>query len=348
MKITAPAAKVQQGELVLFTTSLKVRDLMRPGFYSIERLDSTGPKQKGYQRLLQKNRARKLADYIIKGQETADSFLPTSVFLATEKTISYNDNTHEIAFSINPHNPMFSVVDGQHRLEGLRMASDKDESVMNFEIPVNIAHEMPFIHQMCHFLIVNTTQKSVDKGVEQNIYSRLTQRMTTENVPSLPKWIQTIVDRGVVDKALEITKYLNETEESPWQGKIEMANEIKTKEHTIKQGSFVNAIQKYVLTPSNPIATYSLEQMNKILLNYWKAIAEILDNDSNSVLFKTNGLGLFCRFSSFIFMKLDADSQKYTVDNIQNLLQKCFDNMEGDYDDIGLPNFGKVVVGPQQ
>lgn len=31
-----------------------------------------------------------------------------------------------------------------------------------FQIPVNIATELDAISQMCHFLIVNTTQKSVD------------------------------------------------------------------------------------------------------------------------------------------------------------------------------------------
>ncbi|MEP6935856.1 MAG: hypothetical protein ABI988_18275 [Nitrospirota bacterium] len=58
-------------------------DLLRDGFYSIEKLDPEDPGGKGYQRLLNKARAKKLADYIVDGQETKDAFLPTSVFLAT-------------------------------------------------------------------------------------------------------------------------------------------------------------------------------------------------------------------------------------------------------------------------
>ena len=41
------------------------------------------------------------------------------------------------------------------------MAAEKDSRVFNFEIPVNIAVGLPKIAQMCHFLIVDTTQKSV-------------------------------------------------------------------------------------------------------------------------------------------------------------------------------------------
>ena len=59
-------------------------------------------------------------------------------------------NTIEIDTSaIGP----FSVVDGQHRLEGLKMAAQKDARVLDFEVPVNIAINLPRIAQMCHFLL---------------------------------------------------------------------------------------------------------------------------------------------------------------------------------------------------
>ena len=65
--ITRPAALVRQGSLKLYSTSLKVRDLKRPNFYTISKLDpvDAGP---GYQRLLNEGRAKRLADYLIDGQ----------------------------------------------------------------------------------------------------------------------------------------------------------------------------------------------------------------------------------------------------------------------------------------
>src|SRR5436309_16015595 len=97
-RIKIPAARVRQGALVLYATSMKVRELVSEKFYSVETLDPDDKSDKGYQRLLNTARGKKLADYIVKGQDSKDAFLPTSVFLATDKSIPFNeqDNTIEI------------------------------------------------------------------------------------------------------------------------------------------------------------------------------------------------------------------------------------------------------------
>lgn len=332
-KITVPAAPVRQGALKLYATSLKVRDLVGGSFYNVETLDPIDDNDKGYQRLLNTSRAKKLADYIIKGQDSKDAFLPTSVFLATDKDILFDGKNNTIEIDSSAIGP-FSVVDGQHRLEGLKMAAEKDERVLDFEVPVNIAVNLPKIAQMCHFLIVNTTQKSVDKSVEQRIIARLSDALDVEDMPSLPKWILNTVEKGEVEKAIKYVDYLNENPDSPWNGKIQMANDSKD-EATINQRSFVKSIVKYVLTANNPLtALNDFEKEKKIFLNYWKAIASILDDDTNSVLFKYNGAELFCKFSIPFFMKLQ-DKGSFTVSTMQSLLQSCFDNVEGDYAGVG-------------
>jgi len=45
--IVIPASRVRQGGLVLYTTSMKVRDLVANGFYSVETLDPEDPKYTG-------------------------------------------------------------------------------------------------------------------------------------------------------------------------------------------------------------------------------------------------------------------------------------------------------------
>ena len=270
-KIHIPAARIQQGSLVLYSTALKVKELMSENFYNVETLDPADGNDKGYQRLLNIARAKKLADYIIKGQDSQDAFLPTSIFLATDKSIEFNDDNHTIEFDTSVIGP-FSVVDGQHRLEGLKMAAQQDDRVLDVEVPVDIAINLPTIAQMCHFLIVNTTQKSVDKSVEQQIIARLTNALDVEeDLPSLPKWILRTVQKGEVEKAIRYASYLNETEDSPWFEKIRMANS-ESDEATINQRSFVKAIVKYVLTANNPITIENdFEREKRIFLNYWKA-----------------------------------------------------------------------------
>lgn len=332
-----PASRVRQGALVLYTTSMKVKDLVLDGFYNVETLDPDDTNDKGYQRLLNKARAKKLADYIIKGQDSQDAFLPTSVLLATDKAIEFNNTNNTIEIDTSFVGP-FSVVDGQHRLEGLKMAAEKDDRVLDFEVPVNIAINLPKIAQMCHFLIVNTTQKSVDKSVEQRIIARLSDALDVEDLPSLPKWILNTVEKGEVEKAVKYADYLNEMEDSPWFGKIKMANS-NSDGATINQRSFVKAIVKYVLTANNPLAIVNdFEKEKKIFLNYWKAIKIILDDGNSAVLYKYNGVELFCKFSIPFFMKLQ-DRGSFTVSTMETLLRSCFDNVEGDYAGVGHPDW---------
>jgi len=341
--ITRPAALVTQGNLKLYTTSLPVSDLLIDKFYDIERLDHENPDDKGFQRVLNKGRAKKLADYLIDGQESHDVFLPTSIFLATDKNISFDPTTNTISFDIEQVCP-FSVVDGQHRIEGLRLAAEKKDGILSFEVPVNIAINLPKIAQMCHFLIVNTTQKSVDRAVEQRIFARLTDALDIEDVPSLPKWIQRVVESGDDKQALKIVDYLNEMPDSPWFGKIEMGNQQDTKSTTINQKSFVKAIKRYVLTANNPISVFDPDKQQKIFLNYWKAIANLLDGGKPTVLFKYNGVELFCRFSIPMFHKLQ-NINNFRVATIEKMLQETFDNLAGEAVGVGNSDWWLSTTG---
>ena len=334
--ISRPAALVKQGNLKLYTTSLKVSDLLSKNFYDIERLDPDDPDDKGFQRVLNKARSKRLADYILDGQATHDAFLPTSVFLATDGDVEFNASTNTITFDVDKVGP-FSVVDGQHRIEGLKLAAEKNTEVLEFEVPVNIAVNLPKIAQMCHFLIVNTTQKSVDRSVEQRIYARLTEAVTIEDVPSLPKWIRRIVESGDDGKALKIVDYLNATSEFPWYGKIEMANN-DAKSATVSQSTFVKALTRYVLTASNPIFDQPIEKQQKIFLNYWKAISAVLDVEKPTVLYKSIGLELFCRFSMPLFYKLH-NVNDFKVTTIEKVLVETFENLDGEFVGVGHPDW---------
>ena len=332
-KLIIPAAKVRQGALNLFATSLRVKDLLAKNFYSVDTLDPDD-EDNGFQRLLNTARAKKLAEYILRGQDTKDAFLPTSVFLATDKSLPFNNKDHTLEID-SVAVGSFSVVDGQHRLEGLRMAAEKDARVYEFEIPVVIAIKLSKLEQMCHFLIVNTTQKSVDASIEQRIYARLTAAVDVEELPTLPRWILNVVDKGEVQKALKYVDFLNKTQGSPWFGKIKMANQ-DVEGGTINQKSFVKAIVKYVLTANNPLSVFKdFEKEKKIFLNYWKAIEKNLDDGNSTVLYKYNGVELFCKFSIPFFMKLQNQGNDFTVKAMDVLLQSCLENVEGEYAGVG-------------
>lgn len=62
--ITRAAARIQQRGLTIYATSIYVSDLLKPNFYQIERLDASNS-SRGYQRVLDERRKKKLADYLI-------------------------------------------------------------------------------------------------------------------------------------------------------------------------------------------------------------------------------------------------------------------------------------------
>src|SRR4051794_31121083 len=278
--ITRPAALVRQGSLQLYATSLKVSDLKRPNFYTINKLDpaDTGP---GYQRLLNEGRAKKLADYLLDGQAEKDAFLPTSIFLATNKSIPFDSSTNTITFDVSEIGP-FNVVDGQHRIAGLVLAAEKNPDLLEFEIPVNIAVNLDDISQMCHFLIVNTTQKSVDKAIEQQIVARLTKMISLEKTPTMPRWIRRQVEKGEDARALSVANFLNSDPASAWFGKIRMANE-EGEGATINQKSFITSLKRHIFSANNPLSNPVWDGTRPMILsNYWKAIIELLADPSSS------------------------------------------------------------------
>ena len=329
--IARPAALVRQGSLKLYATSIKVEDLNLPNFYMINKLDpeEAGP---GYQRILNESRAKRLADYLLEGEKEGDAFLPTSIFLATNKDIPFDSTTNTITFDVAKVGP-FNVVDGQHRIAGLILAAEKNPDMLKFEIPVNIAVSLDDVSQMCHFLIVNTTQRSVDKAVEQQIVARLTGMVDLEEMPTIPRWIRRQVEKGEDARALVVANFLNTDANSPWLGKIKMANEEDDNGATINQKSFVNSLKKYIFSSNNPLSNPEWDtKRSAILSNYWKAIVELLVDESSpkqSVIFKTIGVDLFHIASATVFTNL-AMQKDFKKETIKKLLEKGFSNLTGE------------------
>jgi len=117
-----------------------------------------------------------------------------------------------------------------------------------------------------------------------------------------------------------------------------MAND-ENSEGSMNQKSFVKAIKKYILVANNPIInTEKEDKQHRIFLNYWKSITNIIGTDEPTVLFKYNGVELFCRFCVPFFNKM-INMTDFKVPTMQILLEKVFDNIEGDAAGVGHTDF---------
>lgn len=142
-----------------------------------------------------------------------------------------------------------------------------------------------------------------------------------------------------LDKATRLVDFLNSNETSPWRGKIRTANDPRR--NLFNEQSMVQAIVKYVLVANNPIAAMKDPvKEQKIFLNYWLALSEIIDDDDGNatVLYRYNGVQLFCRFSIPFFTKLQGFGN-FTVNSMKETLVGCFQNVEGEYAGVGHAEF---------
>ena len=195
---------------------------------------------------------------------------------------------------------------------------------------------------MLQFVVVNTKQARVDKGVEQHIIARFTKMLEVEPIPHLPYWLKKEIEKGEDDKALSITIKLNSDSDSPWYGRIQLADQERDKDcHTIAQKSFVTSVKRHLLTKNHPLlmASSDAEKHSKILKNFWKAVENVFvdkQSDVASVVFKSNGLEFFHAIFAPMLYKL-AGNKSYKVDDFK----RCLDSVHGSIQnsEIMLPEY---------
>ena len=325
-RIIVPAVRIEQDGRPVFLTRFTVADFMSPGFYRVEKLDAQTTD--GYQRVMDERRARRFAKVVEElGQQSA--FLPTSVFLATERELDYDSEKCELSIETDKDNPLFLMVDGQHRAAGLRMAAMRlgNEWLQDFPVAAVIAAGLGEAEQMVQFLIVNSTQKKVAPDVGQQILARFTSKKGVENMPDLPGWIRTQIDIGADLKALELVHHLNESDDSPWRGKIQMVNQSKAPGMTAKQSMFVESLKKHVLMHKHPLALQPSDaKRGQMLVNYWRAVVHqflgtLADTASqDNPLFKSIGVDIFHLTSKSAFGHLAR-----TGDFTEEAFSACFE-----------------------
>ena len=281
------------------------------------------------QRLLNQTRVNSYSKDIIDAVRHNDVFLPTSVLLATEGSIGYDETKQELFFdpSLDGGVCPFDVVDGQHRIEGFKRAAEKiedDRHLLNFPIFTVIATQMSYAERMLHFVVVNTQQKPVDQGVTHNIVARFTKMHKVAPMPHLPDWLRKEVEKGEQSKAVDIVISLNSDRDSPWCGRIQLADDSETRGR-IKQKTFVKSVSKYLLARNHPLLQICGNDSGKrlaILKNFWQAVKNIFvsaDTDTQTVVFKAVGLEFFHAISGPVMNQLARDGQ-YTINSIERCI----------------------------
>ena len=172
----------------------------------------------GIQRELSKGRVKEIQQYV----GTQDAAFPTSVLIAvSSRRASYDEETSTI--SIDRHSKAAKIIDGQHRIAGLRGYDGPQ-----FDVNVSVFIDMDLQDQAMVFATINLKQTKVNKSLAYDLYE-----FTKTRSPQRT--------------AHDIVRFLNYRLGSPFFSKVKMLGTGSGKEQeTITQATFVDRLLRYI------------------------------------------------------------------------------------------------------
>jgi DGQHR domain-containing protein len=246
-------------------------------------------KEAGYQRNLSKQRAADIAHYIDK----ENGCIPNSILVNLEKGVAYDEKTQTLRIPDQPKAAW--VIDGQHRMFGLRQAKTTYDLVITAFLDIDVAE------QAKQFKIINSKQKGVPTSL---LYDLL----------DLTKDGTYVQQRGH-----ELATRLNDDPESPWYRQIDLTG---SGDGLITQTRVVTAVES-LISDRGALFQYSEEEQYGILRNYFTAVKTIFASDwgnKNSVLTKALGFSAWLIILPQVFNVCLQRFQNFTVKSIVTVL----------------------------
>ena len=256
---------------------------------AIVRRDATG---KGVQRVLVQKRVNEIAAYT----EDPDATFPTSIIIAvySQPEASLRDG----AYHCSGKAKFGEIIDGQHRIEGLKRSNRIDD----FQMPVILMFDLVEEEKAYVFSIINSKQRPVQKSLIYDLFN-LTEKRSPQKT------------------CHEIARLTNSDEQSPYFKRLKMLGKKEDENASLSQGSFVKYLLPLVSKKpdqdlidiklgkpleDDPALTFRYyfiknedQSIYKILLNLFKAVASTFElewkNPDRFILSKTTGYGALMR-----------------------------------------------------
>lgn len=243
----------------------------------------------GYQRNITITRARDFAKYVSGGRAS-----PTALRLNVRDlnvTFKQFPNMVDYGRLTIPETSVLYVVDGQHRLEGLRLSyKEKVDSKENFEFEmVVIITKFSKYEEAVDFAVTNKTQKGLKTDLTDRILRKI---MATENFTmrkSLPKQIGKDIEWR--STATLISDLLN-SGATIWKNRIIRPNAERTSDSVVTETTLVSSLEPIINTYE--ITDSNARDLVQMLDEYWLALNELCPHSisEGTVLMKTLGTGV--------------------------------------------------------
>ena len=188
---------ITQNERKFFLTMMRARDLIQISYASVRNKDA---EEGAVQRLLNPRRIDSIKEFTINGGD-----YPSCIVL------NWVDGKHKLSIAnskitVPVVDRVAQIIDGQHRVEGIRAAIKAKPKIGELEIPVAFYERLTTQQCADIFLSINTEQKPVPRSLVFDLYGVASQH---------------VIDPAAV-RARDIATSLNEQEGSPFKDLIRL------------------------------------------------------------------------------------------------------------------------------
>lgn len=318
------AIKITQFGRNFYLTSIKCgqlldEDAFRTDVWKEELKDS--PEQQGYQRAPSKSHIDGVVKYII---SDAIPVFPTSILLNSRKKIKARKigSLYELIID-----RALWIVDGQHRIYGIRKAIKEKhaEGWGDNPVPVVIMDEFSPTEELNQFKVINETQKGIPAQLLQwQMYQQIIRDPALKDKYEKKMW---------QIKALMVMNKLNDRDGSPWQGRIQLPNVARRPRHSINQNSFVTSLKP--LFKDGFLTNFQLDDSYLILKNYWEAISrlfpEAMMDTKHYLILKTPGIFPLHMLANKALPRCNKD---FSIANILRYLKAAFKGQQYSSDEF--------------
>ena len=245
--VQAPYIEAKQGSRKFLLTKLPASIVTEISYAAIRgQHDEEG----AVQRVLNQSRINNIKAFTLQGGD-----YPNAVVL---NWVSQDNKINVINGVIEfiPGEGLAQLIDGQHRIAGIKSAIEENKIIGDLELPVVIYQNLSTKECADIFLSINTEQKPVPRSLVFDLYG-----VASENV----------IDYAAV-RARDIAMFLNESD-SPYGGEIKMPGLAKRR-GGIPLSTAVTGIKPLVEDNGafEQISVKELELQKRIILNWFTAL----------------------------------------------------------------------------
>lgn len=293
--VKAPYIDTKQGDRKFLLTKLPASVVTAISYAAIRgQTDEEG----AVQRVLNQGRINSIKTFTLQGGDYPNAVVLN--WVSQNNRLSSSDGTLE--FTIG--DGLAQIIDGQHRIAGIRAAIEENKSLGRLELPVVIYRNLSTQECADIFLSINTEQKPVPRSLVFDLYG-----VASESV----------VDHAAV-RARDIAMFLNDSG-SPYEGEIKMPGAAK-RQGGIPLSSAVTGIKPLVEENGvfEQIAIRELEIQKQIILNWFVTLQNIYGehwNDKGNVFQYASGFLAAMEFLRLQLIPYCNTQESFEVKTIQ-------------------------------